>query len=288
MESQIVDECLQSELPESLCAALEARIASGTLELPLLPHVASQVLTMSASNDVNTQRLADLIHRDQAIAANILRVANSPMYRPRVPIVSLQQAISRLGLATLRDIVISISMRSRVFNVPNYTHEVRMLWHHAIETAAYAREIARQCRRNVEGAFLSGLLHDVSKPVLLLTLADIQATLPEPLTAEIVAATLEVYHTRVGALLATTWALPAETCASLIYHHDYNAAPEHSNAVMLTSLADRVSYALRQSASEVESLYHDPLWAHLNLYPDDVKNLLDRHQVIAQFVEAME
>ncbi|MGE3536726.1 MAG: HDOD domain-containing protein [Candidatus Tectimicrobiota bacterium] len=287
MDSQTTLPSPSQTLPDSLCTALEARMAHGTIELPLLPHVASQVLALSASADSSAQALAALIHRDQAIAANVLRVANSPLYRPRVPIVSLQQAISRLGLQLLRDIVISISMRSRVFNVPSYAAEARALWHHAVETAAYAREIARQCRRNVEGAFLSGLLHDVSKPVLLLALADIQGSTATPLPPETVALALDVYHTRVGALLASTWALPAETCASLIYHHDYQAAPAHTDAVMLTSLADRVSYTLSQADAELDSLTLDPLWSAFNMYPDDVAHLLERREAIAHFVAAI-
>src|SRR4051794_18613299 len=104
------------------------RIASGALELPLLPHVAGQVCALSTSDDASARSLAALLHRDQAIAAHVLRVANSPLYRPRVPIVSLQQAISRLGMTTLREIVLTVSMRSRVFNVSGYTTEIHALW----------------------------------------------------------------------------------------------------------------------------------------------------------------
>src|SRR5215470_332766 len=106
-------------LPINLCEYLETRIASGTLELPILPHVASQVLAMSTSDVTNARSLAALLHHDQAIAAHVLRVANSFFYRPRMPLVSLQQAISRLGLASLREIVITVSMQSRIFNVPS-------------------------------------------------------------------------------------------------------------------------------------------------------------------------
>jgi HD-like signal output (HDOD) protein len=136
-------------LPTSLCEHLETHIASGVLELPILPHVASQVLAMSTSDETNAGSLAALLHRDQVIAAHVLRVANSPLYRPRVPLVSLQQAINRLGLETLREIVITVSMQSRIFNVPRYGTEVRALWQHAVYTR-HAREIARRCRRNVE------------------------------------------------------------------------------------------------------------------------------------------
>src|SRR5262245_43367633 len=157
---------------------------------------------MSTSDATDARSLAALLLHDQAIAAHVLRVANSPFYRPRVPLVSLQQAISRLGLASLREIVITVSMQSRIFNVPSYATEARALWQHAVYTAAYAREIARRCRRNVEGAFLGGLLHDVSKPVLLLPLADLQAQLPEPIPAPVVTMAIDVDPLQVGDLLA--------------------------------------------------------------------------------------
>ena len=66
-------------LPTNLCEYLETRIASGALELPILPHVASQVLAMSTLDDANARSLAELLHSDQAIAAHILRLANSPL-----------------------------------------------------------------------------------------------------------------------------------------------------------------------------------------------------------------
>ncbi len=278
---------VHTALPTSLCAHLETRIASGALELPILPQVASQVLAMSTSDDTNARGLAELLHGDQAIAAHVLRVANSPLYRPRVPLVSLQQAISRLGLATLREIVITVSMQSRMFNAPSYATEARALWQHAVYTAAYAREIARRCRRNVEGAFLGGLLHDVSKPVLLLALADLSAQLQEPIPPSVVITAMEVYHTQVGAVLASTWTLPPEVCESMVYHHDYSAAPAHPEAAMVTCLADRVAYALVQPDIAREHLRHDPLWTQMNLYPDDVEALLGEHQAIVQFAQAI-
>ena len=287
MLSESVCNPAQATLPPDLCEHLETRIASGALELPILPHVASQVLAMSTSDDTNARSLAELLHRDQAIAAHVLRVANSSLYRPRVPLVSLQQAVSRLGLATLREIVITVSMQSRMFNVPSYAMEARALWQHAVYTAAYAREIARRCRRNVEGAFLGGLLHDVSKPVLLLALADLQAQLQEPIPPPVVTTAMELYHTQVGAVLASTWALPPEVYESMVYHHDYSAALAHPEAAMVTCLADRVAYALVHPDITLEPLRHDPLWTQLNLYPDDVEALLSEHQAIVQCAEAI-
>src|SRR5262249_61960966 len=140
-------------------------------------------------------------------------------------------------------------------------------WQHAVYTAAYAGKIARRCRRNAEGAFLGGLLHDVSKPVLLLALADLQAQLQEPIPPLVVTAAMDVYHTQVGAVLAATWTLPPEVCESLVYHHDYSAAPAHPEAAMVTCLADRVVYASLPPDLALEPLRRHPPCDQLDLSP---------------------
>jgi HD-like signal output (HDOD) protein len=98
---------------------------------------------------------------------------------------------------------------------------------------------------------------------------------------------MDLYHTQVGALLASAWTLPSEVHESMVYHHDYSAAPAHPEAAMVTCLADHMAYALVQPDIARVHLRHDPLWAQLNLYPDDVEALLGEHQAIVQFAEAI-
>ena len=58
-------------------------------------------------------------------------------------------------------------MQSGVFRVPGYEPVLNQLWRHALASGAFAKEIARVRRLNVESAFLCGLLHSVGKPALL-------------------------------------------------------------------------------------------------------------------------
>ena len=87
--------------PDSSCDRLESlfsqRIETGAVEVPLLPKVASEVLTMVYDPNAEASKLAGLIHQDQALAAHVIRVANSPAYMPRNPVVSLQHAVAMLG-----------------------------------------------------------------------------------------------------------------------------------------------------------------------------------------------
>ena len=83
---------------QRLTARLRDSALSGELKLPVLPAVAADVLACIDGDDCDAHSLAELIQRDPSLAANLLRVANSARFAPSEPIVSLNQAISRLGL----------------------------------------------------------------------------------------------------------------------------------------------------------------------------------------------
>ena len=275
-------------LAQEVRTALEERIQSGKLDLPLLPGVASQVLAEGFDSDSDIRRLSDLIHRDQAIAGHVLRVANSAAYSPGSPIVSLQQAVMRLGFSQLREIVVAVAMKSRVFQAPGYESEVARLWQHSAGAAAFAKEIARMRRRNVEGAFLCGLLHDVGKPILLLALVDLQKELKQPADRDAVIAAATELHTRVGSLLAERWSLPAQVAESIAFHHNHEAAPTSREAAALTLLANRLSHHVvpPSDLDELQTRDH-PVFAELNLYPDEVDALLAKREEVLKFVEAL-
>src|SRR5947209_8573150 len=81
-------------------AELYARLLEdGRLSLPVLPEAAAQIMTAANDEGADARRLTDVVRRDPALASNLLRIANSSLYAPRVPIVSLQQAIARMGFS---------------------------------------------------------------------------------------------------------------------------------------------------------------------------------------------
>lgn len=86
-------------------------LAAGELEVPLLPEVATEVLSSTLDDKVTAARLAELIQQDQALAAHLLRVVNAPAFRGSVQIVALQQAIARLGMERIREIALTISLK---------------------------------------------------------------------------------------------------------------------------------------------------------------------------------
>jgi HD-like signal output (HDOD) protein len=157
----------QQEKSATLRTRLITQLEQGSLDLPLLPVVGNQILQLSGDPNADVTKLSSLIQQDQALAGQILRIANSPAYLPRSPIVSLQQAIAWLGMNMLAGLAFSVSVQSGVFTIKGYEKEIRRLWSHALATGLYGKEIARRIRHNVENAFLCGLLHSIGKPVIL-------------------------------------------------------------------------------------------------------------------------
>ncbi|MFO0981658.1 MAG: HDOD domain-containing protein [Planctomycetota bacterium] len=275
-------------VPDELRGALEERIRTGKIELPLLPEVASQVMTSSMDPHCETRKLAELIRRDPALAGHVLRVSNSALFAPAVAIVTLQQAVSRLGMQKIREIALIISCQSKVFVVPGFENRLRVLFKHSLAAGLYAQEIARMRRTNVEEAFLGGLLHDVGRPVLLQELVDLQKQLRIELHADALDVLVEQYHARVGSALIERWALPARLRETVAFHHDPAAAPTCVQAAMTTALADELAHlTVGPQLVDEESVRQHPLRAPLNIYPDMIDQLLAKRESIAAMVEAV-
>jgi putative nucleotidyltransferase with HDIG domain len=266
----------RAAVPGELAGYLKERIGQGRLELPMLPEVAERTLLLCQDERADALRLSWLVHHDQALASHLLRVANSALYAPASPIVSLQQAISRLGLERLAGIVVAITVGNRVFRVAGHEARMKALWRHAVVAGVFAKEVARLRRRNVEGAFLCGLLHDIGHPVLVQAIADWQGERGRVLAPAELEATLDELHAEVGTQLALRWKLPATVGVAIRHHHDWRQASSHAESAMIACLADLLSYeALGQpSAPTRERIKAHEVIEALNLYPDDVDTLL--------------
>ncbi len=273
-----------SSSPVSLAAAVDDDLASGRLDLPLLPGVAQEV--MAASTDDGAKKLADIVRRDQAMAAHLLRMANSPLYRGTDPIVSVQHAVSRLGTGRIRELAMMVACQGRRFEAPGFETEVRSSFQHSLATALYAQEIARAKRSNVEEAFLSGLLHDMGRPLLLQKCVDIEARLHLGASRAEMLAVVDARHTEVGAKLAAHWALPERLVATVRDHHAADGTTQDAG-VYVVMLADTLAhFALEGVPDEAAVGAHVSVGA-LNLYPDVVSGLVARASVVKGTVEAL-
>lgn len=268
--------------------ALAAWLADDKLELPVLPEVAQAVVAATHDATTTVGRLAEQIRRDPALAANVLRLANSSFYGGRVPIVSLQHALSRLGLDQIRQIALVVACEGAVFSVPGHIAEVRSLFRHSLATACVAGEVARRKRRNVEEAYLGGLLHAVGRPVLLQLLAGIERERNERAPAEFLAAAQSTHAESLTGRVLAHWSI-ADSIREAVQHlREPQHAPSAAALAATVALAvDWGRHILEDPAVDEAALREHPLNLTLTLYPDDVQALWAGREKIAELVSAL-
>ena len=152
----------------SVGGALKKRILRTVEDLPPMPQVAQKARQVISNPDSNFKDLAKVIETDQAIAAKVLKIANSAYYGSVGNVSSVQQASVVLGTKTLIELLnLACASGPLSKTLKGYDLAAKDLWKHSLAVAAGSRIIAEKKRAELtEDAFSAGLIHDVGKLIL--------------------------------------------------------------------------------------------------------------------------
>lgn len=224
---------------EAFQPLLLENVVVGIGNLPTLPSVAAYLLN-HADEEVHLPRVIQMLSYDQVMTARILRYANSAFVSSPKAIRTVEEAINRIGLNAVREMV-CISAVSGLM-VPDRCPEfaLKLFWRHAVGTACCAASLARRVGAGASHAFTAGLLHDIGRMVLACTfpvdytraLRYQAETLCTVLAAE--HATVGIDHVETGLELARCWKLDEGLQAAIAAHHE-----EESTA--LTAMGGRAA-----------------------------------------------
>jgi len=146
-------------------------IKNNSITLPTLPEVALRIRDAVEQENSRAREIADMVATDPALSARLLQVANSPLYRGRVTIDSIQMAVTRLGNKLIRNLIISLAMK-QIFQATSDTMDTQLhaTWEQSVQVAAICRALSRQVPHlQPEQAMLAGLVHNIgSLPVLVM------------------------------------------------------------------------------------------------------------------------
>lgn len=257
-----------------LAQLIESEVRSGSVELPVLPEVAVKVQDIIA-REGHTSEISAVIEREPAFAASVLRYANSVAFAGLKEITDLRQAVTRLGLNAVEQMILAISARG-AFEGGEKADEalLRSLWNHSVTTALAARRLASRMQGiGAEQAFLAGLLHDIGKVVILRSAGSlrkrdpIRCGFPESALLEF----FDSLHCTIGDVLFDSWRLPKEIRDVVRRHHDEHLDPVKDQLTLMVSFADRIAAKLGASLHPDPSisLLEHPTASILRL--DDVK-----------------
>lgn len=187
-------------------------------ELPTLPRTYQQLVEAIDNPEASTRDVVRIVEQDVAIAARCLQITNSAYFGLRRRIETLEQAVSYLGLSTLRAIVLSSSVFSSSPTTGRLTHaELERLQRHAFQVGNLARLLLVD-EDERQQAFMAGMLHDIGKLVLATLDADPPDMLATSTPGGAVLPSIEVTHAEVGAYLLGLWGLPHTIVEAVAFH----------------------------------------------------------------------
>ena len=271
---------------ESLQDAIRAVISSDDCELPVLPEVAAQLLKLTGDVDCEVSDIVALIKRDQSLTSHLLRISNSVRYSTGVTVSSIQQAVARLGLLCVREIVVLSSCQCKIFDVPDFEAHVRQSFRRSLATAAFAQEIARVRRMNVEEAFLSGLLHDVGRPILFQALATRRRRYGLAASDAEICEAAEKHRILLAAKLIISWDLSARVAEAVQFQLSPQDAPGCLQQAATINLASYLADNALSSRSAPESSDSHPMLTVLSIYPEQFQGILRNQDQILEWVNS--
>ncbi|HEX3602585.1 MAG TPA: response regulator [Steroidobacteraceae bacterium] len=246
----IIERCfhLQDLLGQESLRKLVGRIA----KLPAMPKTYGRLQAALAQPTVTAAEIGDIVNADAAIASKVLQITNSAFFRLRKPMVRIKDAVTYLGFATVRNLVLSAEIFSK-WQSPKSLADVdpERLQNHAQCAAAACKALAGG-RATPDDAWLAGLLHDIGYWILvqecpqdLASALELSRTEGLPLLEcerRITGAT----HAEIGAYLLGLWGLPYAIVEAVALHHTPKAVTPHAYD-LVGALA--VSHALLEANS---------------------------------------
>jgi HD-like signal output (HDOD) protein len=208
-------------------------ILNAAEDLPPLPETLIQVLQLSADKDASIQHLAKLISHDPALTSRILKTANSAFYKPIDEIKSIEAATSRLGINSIRNILLTLSLMDTFPEI--YGDYYTSVFHSSLYTALAAESIAGGLRPAVKAdAFFTGILHNVGKLLFLRYLEKKYVAIIS--TAQkygidirtVEKATLGIDFIQAGSVIAKRWKLP-KIVTDMFKNYDFPDSNKNDN-----------------------------------------------------------
>lgn len=207
--------------------------------LPALPTTMHEINRILDSPEATIEQIAKVISYDQAMAAKVLRMVNSPIYGFPGRISTVQHALTLLGFNVIRGLVLS----TVVFDAIN--SGMTGLWDHSLGCSLACSEIARATgKKNPEEFAVAGLLHDLGKAVFSLQIPEARKEVDWLVETQDISffeaekRVLGLGHDRINKWLVEHWNLPLFLKEGMVHHHDPMRAEFHPEVAAVVQLGD--------------------------------------------------
>ena len=231
-----------SNVADAVREEVTTAISKDQLQLPTLPEVALNIRDAAEREDISVNELAEVIGGDPSLAARLLKVANSPMYRGAREIESISMAVGRLGIDYTCNLATGLAMQ-QMFQATSeiIDRKLRAVWAQATQVAAISTVLARTFTRlKADQAMLAGLTHNIGALPILTWAEEHDRLLNDSITLDKV---IDEIHGELGGMILRNWKFPAEIAAVPTQFVQYDRTVAQADYVDVVMVAHLQTYA---------------------------------------------
>ncbi len=214
-------------------------------KLAPLPSIVKEVLEISRNPDASVRDLTEIVIKDQALTAKILKIVNSAYYGFYREIGNVNHAIVILGFNEIKNITLAACIIQAFPAESDPVFNRDQFWLHTLGVA-YTSSMLSKFTSGISAndAFVVGLLHDIGKVVLdqhfhkeFMEII-IEAQKSQRPLMRVSTELIGIDHAEVGGLLAANWEFPASLVQAIRYHHEPSKAGKNDYHIHLAHIAN--------------------------------------------------
>lgn len=255
-------------------------IAANAKDVYALPEAVTRLKECMDDEAASIDDVAEIITFDPALAAQILKVANSALYRFPSRIETISRALQVIGTRAAYDLALAYGISHVFSEIESRIIDLDKFWEQSVSCALLAKYLAETKKiREPERLFVSGLLHNIGELVVVSMFPDkaqrCQRFNARVSPAELQQAVLGFTYAQLSAELVRQWAIPSCIYDPVNHLHDElsDSAPEEQRILQLsyTLALDNVYPEIYPGYSNLDAHMHESL----NLDRDDLEDALD-------------
>ncbi|MCZ6643181.1 MAG: HDOD domain-containing protein [Gammaproteobacteria bacterium] len=248
-----------SKLAQIIERQVTNAVADDELDLPTLPEVALRIRDAAESESVSANSLQRVIAEDPGLSGQMIKMANSPMFRATRAIDDLGMALSRLGVEYAANLATGLAMQ-QMFQATSeiIDRKLRSVWSKATEIAAISGVLAKSFTSlRPDQATLAGLTHSIGVLPILSWAEHNSDLLSDSMTLDRV---IDSIHGSLGTMILQSWEFPPELALVPASHTDFTRKAENADYI------DVVTVAVLQNLAGTSHPYTEMDWNEIHAF----------------------
>jgi len=277
---------------EKIVSDVKEKILKDVDSLPTFPENIIRLQQLCNQKESSIIEISEHISRDPALAADVIKLSNSAGFVPGKKISNIKEAVKIIGFKNLY-LLLTASTARRILG--NKFKKFELIWDHCIRVASYSRQIAdvKHLGKLSDSAFITGLLHDMGKIVLLNadekiihTISEITKNKQLRSSSILEEISVGISHAEIGGLIAEKWNFPEELKMPIANHHSpLNTDPAYKELTYIVYLANMLcgieinKYNYYYIETEVLNWFKIQTIEQLQAFHEKIKNKFNDHQI---------